>query len=101
MASPTFRAPALRQVLRRVYPHRAMAYARQRLHDRVLGPVSLAKAIGVLETFVYSLVPREAQGMLQFLLGLNTELCQAGPVSKSRPASQARMARRHGRGASH
>ena len=89
MATPTFRSAAVRQVLRRIYPHQAMWYAREHLRGRALGPVSLADAAGLMETFAYSLIPREAQGIVQFLLGLNTELCKAGPAEKPRPGESA------------
>ncbi|HEX8330532.1 MAG TPA: hypothetical protein VF629_23580 [Hymenobacter sp.] len=95
MNPPIFRSTGLRQVLRRLYPHRAMGYARQHLNGMALGPVSLAEAVGLLETFAYSLVPREAQGVVHFLLGLNTELCQAGPVNKPHAATPLRMVKRH------
>lgn len=81
----------MRQVLRRLYPHQAMGYARQHLLGLALGPFTLAGAVGLLETFCYSLIPREAQGVVHYLLGLNTELCQAGPVAKPRPASRMRI----------
>jgi hypothetical protein len=94
MASPTFRTSAVRQVLRRIYPHKAMQYARQHLRGLALGPVTLADAADLVESFIYSLIPREAQGVVRFLLGLNTELCQAGPVEKPRPANRLRTASR-------
>lgn len=68
-----------------------MWYAREHLRGRTLGPIRLGDAADLLETFAYSLIPREAQSLLRFLLGLNTELCKAGPVAK---------ASRHGRAAS-
>ena len=88
MATSSFRTAAVRQVLRRIYPHQAMGYARRHLRDRVLGSLTIADAVGLLETFAYSLVPREAQGLVQYFQGLNTELCQAGPVEKSQPVRQ-------------
>jgi hypothetical protein len=93
MATPTFRTSAVRQVLRRIYPHQAMGYARQHLRGLTLGPVSIADAAGLVEAFVNSLLPREAQSVVRFLLGLNTELCKAGPVDKPRPTSRLRTTR--------
>jgi hypothetical protein len=84
----------VRQVLRQIYPHRAVQYARQHFRGLALGPVSLVDAVELLESVVYSLVPREAQGVIRLLLGLNAELCQAGPVEKPRPASRLRIANR-------
>jgi hypothetical protein len=94
MATFTFRTPAVRQVLRRIYPHKAVHYTRQHLRVLALGPVTLADVAGLLESFVYSLVPREVQSVLRFLLGLNAELCQAGPVEKARPNSRTRISSR-------
>jgi hypothetical protein len=91
MATPTFRTSAVRQVLRRIYPHSAMQYARQHFRGLALGPVTLADAVELLESIVFSLVPREAQGIIRFVLGLNAELCQAGPIEKPRPASRLRI----------
>ena len=64
------------------------------LRGRALGPVTLAGVAGLLETFFYSLVPREALGVVHYLRGLNTQLCQAGPVGKPRPASRLRLTNR-------
>ena len=99
MATPTFRTSALRQMLRRLYPHQAMWYARQHLHDQALGPVTLADTVGLLESLVFALVPREAQSIVHFLLGLNVELCQAGPVGNDQPRGPMRPThhRRHAR----
>lgn len=94
MATSLFGPATVRQVLRRLYPHKAMWYARAHFRDLALGPLTLADAAGLLESFAYSLVPREAQGILHFLLGLNIELCQAGPVEKPRPASRLHIANR-------
>ncbi len=66
-----------------------MWYAHEHLKGRGLGPVRLADAAGLMETFAYSLIPLEAQSVVQFLLGLNTELCKAGPVEKPRPDASA------------
>ena len=93
MATPTFRTATVRQVLRRIYPHKAMDYAHWHLRGLRLGPVSIADTAGLLETFVYSLVPREVQSVVRFLLGLNAELCQAGPVEKPGPTSRLRTTR--------
>ncbi|MFD2717361.1 hypothetical protein ACFST9_01460 [Hymenobacter monticola] len=86
MFSLTFRPAAVRQLLRRIYPHKAMGYARTHLRHPALGPVTLAGAVELLESFAYSLIPREAQGLVHYISGLNTELCQAGPVEKNAPA---------------
>jgi hypothetical protein len=75
-----------------MYPHKAMSYARQHLQGLALGPVTLTSVAQLLETLVYSLLPREAHSVVQSLLGLNTELCQAGPVGKPHPANQLRLA---------
>ena len=93
MATLTPRTLAVRQVLRRIYPHKIMGYARQHLQCLRLGPVSIADAAGLMETFFYSLLPREAHGVVRSLMGLNAELCQAGPVNKPRPGGRLRTTR--------
>ena len=83
-----FRTSAVRQVLRRIYPHQAMGYARRHLRGLALGPIRIADAAVLSEAFLNSLLPREAQSVVRFLLGLNAEICQAGPVDQPRRASR-------------
>ena len=93
MTTPTPRTAPWRQVLRRIYPHTPMGYARQYLQGFKLGPVSIADAAGFMETLLYFLLPRETHGVVRSLIGLNTELCQAGPVNQPRPVRRPRTTR--------
>jgi hypothetical protein len=94
MASPAFHPAAVRQLLRRIYPHKAMGYVRAHFRNLALGPITLAGAVELLESFAYALVPREAHGIVHYISGLNTELCQAGPVEKNSPPPAHQFRRR-------
>jgi hypothetical protein len=76
-----------------MYPHKAVSYAREHLQNLKLGPVGIADATGLMEAFVNALLPREAQSVVRFLLGLNAEICQAGPVNRPRLASRLQKTR--------